>query len=165
MSVKSPRDFKGQKDYKTIVLSKELAIDLLRNLNTELNKPEYKEFKDEGDFEGLIKQIQAAVPRLDQITPASISMNEILSDLNDDEDKTKSSLYIITAHNPDELRHFTAQLGERLYETRRKSGVVRPLTSFIFDEADNALDENNQKKFRQKIEKISKKKLVILISH
>jgi len=36
---------------------------------------------------------------------------------------------------------------------------------FIFDEADNALDENNQKKFRQKIEKISKKKLVILISH
>jgi ABC-type bacteriocin/lantibiotic exporter with double-glycine peptidase domain len=36
---------------------------------------------------------------------------------------------------------------------------------FIFDEADNALDENNKKEFRQKIEKISKKKLVILISH
>jgi len=36
---------------------------------------------------------------------------------------------------------------------------------FIFDEADNALDENNQKKFRQRIEKISKKKMVILITH
>lgn len=36
---------------------------------------------------------------------------------------------------------------------------------FIFDEADNALDESNQKDFHQKIEKISKKKLVILISH
>ncbi|MCE8158946.1 MAG: ATP-binding cassette domain-containing protein [Candidatus Moeniiplasma glomeromycotorum] len=36
---------------------------------------------------------------------------------------------------------------------------------FVFDEADNALDENNQKKFRQKIEKISQKKIVILISH
>jgi len=36
---------------------------------------------------------------------------------------------------------------------------------FVFDEADNALDENNKKNFRQKIEKISKKKLVILISH
>ena len=36
---------------------------------------------------------------------------------------------------------------------------------FIFDEADNALDENNKKEFRQKIEKISKKKLVILVSH
>jgi len=36
---------------------------------------------------------------------------------------------------------------------------------FIFDEADNALDENNKKEFRQKMEKISRKKLVILISH
>ena len=36
---------------------------------------------------------------------------------------------------------------------------------FIFDEADNALDEKNKKEFRQKIEKISKKKLVILIGH
>jgi ABC-type bacteriocin/lantibiotic exporter with double-glycine peptidase domain len=35
----------------------------------------------------------------------------------------------------------------------------------IFDEADNALDENNKKEFRQKIEKISENKLVILISH
>jgi ABC-type bacteriocin/lantibiotic exporter with double-glycine peptidase domain len=36
---------------------------------------------------------------------------------------------------------------------------------FIFDEADNALDEKNKKEFRKKIEKISKKRLVILISH
>ena len=36
---------------------------------------------------------------------------------------------------------------------------------FIFDEADNALDEHNKKEFCQKIEKISKKKLVILIRH
>ena len=36
---------------------------------------------------------------------------------------------------------------------------------FIFDEADNALDENNKKEFRQKIERLAKKKLVILISH
>ncbi|CAG8464015.1 1071_t:CDS:10 [Ambispora leptoticha] len=36
---------------------------------------------------------------------------------------------------------------------------------FIFDEADNALDENNKKEFREKIEGISKKKLVILIRY
>jgi ABC-type bacteriocin/lantibiotic exporter with double-glycine peptidase domain len=36
---------------------------------------------------------------------------------------------------------------------------------FIFDEADNALDEENKKDFRQRIEKISQEKLVILISH
>jgi ABC-type multidrug transport system fused ATPase/permease subunit len=36
---------------------------------------------------------------------------------------------------------------------------------FIFDEADNALDEKNQQQFRQKIAQISRQKLVILISH
>ncbi|RHZ35527.1 ABC transporter ATP-binding protein/permease [endosymbiont GvMRE of Glomus versiforme] len=36
---------------------------------------------------------------------------------------------------------------------------------FIFDEADNALDENNKKELQQRIDKIAKKKLVILISH
>jgi ABC-type bacteriocin/lantibiotic exporter with double-glycine peptidase domain len=36
---------------------------------------------------------------------------------------------------------------------------------FIFDEADNALDKNNKKKFLQKITKIAQKKLVILVSH
>ncbi|MCE8163004.1 MAG: ABC transporter ATP-binding protein/permease [Candidatus Moeniiplasma glomeromycotorum] len=36
---------------------------------------------------------------------------------------------------------------------------------FIFDEADNALDGENREEFRQKIEKVSKKNLVILVSH
>ena len=36
---------------------------------------------------------------------------------------------------------------------------------FIFDEADNSLDENNQKAFRQKLEKLSQRKLVIFIGH
>jgi hypothetical protein len=142
-SLKKPRDYENQRpDYKTILLSKDLAADLLRALETELNKPENKEFKDGKDFEGVISQIQFAIPSLDQITPASISMSEILSDLNDDEDNTKSSLYIITAHDPDEIRSFAATLGEELYEARRRSGVVRPLTSFIFDEADEFIPQD-----------------------
>jgi chromosome segregation ATPase len=36
---------------------------------------------------------------------------------------------------------------------------------FIFDEVDNFLDENNKKEFRERIDKLSKNKLVILISH
>lgn len=36
---------------------------------------------------------------------------------------------------------------------------------FIFDEVDNFLDENNKKKFRNKINNLSEKKIVILISH
>lgn len=140
-SVRKGRDFSEQKNYKTIVLSKNLAEDLLRNLRTELDKPENKELKDDGDFNGVIEQIQRAIPSLNQITPASISMSEILSDLNADEDETKSSLYIITAHDPDTMRQFVANLGEQLYESRRRSGVVRPLASFIFDEADEFIPQ------------------------
>ncbi|WNE41151.1 MAG: Vitamin B12 import ATP-binding protein BtuD [Mycoplasmataceae bacterium] len=36
---------------------------------------------------------------------------------------------------------------------------------FIFDEVDNFLDETNKKEFRERTDKLSKKKLVILISH
>ena len=36
---------------------------------------------------------------------------------------------------------------------------------FIFDEADNALDENNKQEFHQRIEKLVKKKIIILIGH
>ncbi|WNE40506.1 MAG: Vitamin B12 import ATP-binding protein BtuD [Mycoplasmataceae bacterium] len=36
---------------------------------------------------------------------------------------------------------------------------------FIFDEVDNFLDESNKKEFRERIDKLSKRKLVILISH
>ena len=36
---------------------------------------------------------------------------------------------------------------------------------FLFDEADNALDQENKKVFREKINRISKKKIIILISH
>ncbi len=141
-SLKKTRDYENQLDYKTILLSKDLGADLLKALEIELDKPENKEFKEGKDFEGVMGQIQIAIPHLDQITPASISMNEILSDLNDDEDNTKSSLYVITAHDPDEIRKFAATLGEELYEARRRSGVVRPLSSFIFDEADEFIPQD-----------------------
>ena len=36
---------------------------------------------------------------------------------------------------------------------------------FIFDEADNSLDENNKKAVRRQLEEVAKNKLVILISH
>lgn len=48
---------------------------------------------------------------------------------------------------------------ENLFQTDANKEI------FIFDEADNALDESNKKEFRERINKLSKKKLVILISH
>jgi ABC-type bacteriocin/lantibiotic exporter with double-glycine peptidase domain len=38
-------------------------------------------------------------------------------------------------------------------------------TVFLFDEADNALDQDNQKKFQERIKELAKNKLVIYIKH
>ena len=53
---------------------------------------------------------------------------------------------------------------KQLVELNRLFDNSKNKEIFIFDEADNALDENNKKGFRQKLEKISKNKLVILVS-
>ncbi len=134
--LQAPRDYKGQKDYKRITLNKSLAEELIKVLNQELAKPENREFhKDKGgDFEGVIGQITSAIPLLESISPAAISMSQILTDLNDK--ASGSSIYIIQAHNPSEMREFAATFGEAVYESRRRSGEIRPLVSFIFDEAD-----------------------------
>jgi DNA helicase HerA-like ATPase len=62
-----------------------------------------------------------------------VTLGEIVKDLNDSH---KSSLWIIQAHNPHELRSFSRRLGEAVYESRRQAGLIDPLVSFIFDEAD-----------------------------
>lgn len=64
---------------------------------------------------------------------AVITIPALIKEINDPEE---SGLYIIQAHNPDDLRHFSWMLGTFTYEERRRSGQIAPLVSFIFDEAD-----------------------------
>jgi len=132
--LKTPRDYQGRKDYKRILLNKDLAEELLNTLREELDKPENKEFREGQDFQGVIDLISDAIPELDHISPAALSMNEMLADLNNGE--SGASLYIIQAHDPDGMRRFVARLGNEVYEARRRSGEILPLVSFILDEAD-----------------------------
>jgi hypothetical protein len=63
----------------------------------------------------------------------SVSMATIVRWINDPD---QSNLIIVQAHDPDSLREFAAQLSYVAYESRRRSGQITPLASFIFDEAD-----------------------------
>jgi hypothetical protein len=63
-------------------------------------------------------------------------LREIVDDLND---RSHSSLWVVQAHNPHELRAFSKRLGEALYEQRRLGGLIDPLVSFVFDEADEII--------------------------
>jgi len=63
----------------------------------------------------------------------SVSMSTIIDWINDPE---QSHLLVVQAHDPDALREFAAKLAHVAYESRRRTGQITPLASFIFDEAD-----------------------------
>jgi ABC-type bacteriocin/lantibiotic exporter with double-glycine peptidase domain len=54
---------------------------------------------------------------------------------------------------------------KQLANINRALATKKDCQIFLFDEADNALDEDNQKEFREKIKELAKNKLVIYIKH
>ena len=80
-------------------------------------------------------RVTEAAAKPQEVLPASaqIGTREIVNELND---PSRNSLMIFQAHDPDALREFAARLAGIAYESRRKTGQIKPLASFIFDEAD-----------------------------
>ena len=86
------------------------------------------------DFQITIGRKIYELARLGQYrTGSTIITQEMINDLNN---ISKSSLYIIQSHDPDELRNFAFEFGNDLFENRRRNGIIEPVVSFIFDEAD-----------------------------
>lgn len=134
-------------DYKNIKFTPELSKEIREILEKELEQESSKEFKQDQDFENHIAQLHKLEKLTQEIWKAGITLDEIIADLNDTE---SSSLWIIQAHSPDELRNFSKRLGEEIYEKRRQNGIVNPLVSFIFDEADEFIPSrspNNKKSY------------------
>ena len=61
------------------------------------------------------------------------NFNDVINELNN---PATSSLIIVNAFDPDQMRQFAYYLGIRLYETRRRRGLISPIITFVFDEAD-----------------------------
>lgn len=76
-----------------------------------------------------------------------ISIPEFVEELND---KDKKAIYIIQSHDPDELKKFVHYLANAIYEDRRKTGTILPLVSFILDEADEFIPQDNYAKGESK---------------
>jgi hypothetical protein len=91
------------------------------------------EFRDTVQRDGTIFAQQRPLP-----PDLAITIPALIARLNDRE---RSGLYVIQAHDPDDLRHFAAVLGNLTYEDRRKSGQIVPLVSFVFDEADEFIPQ------------------------
>ena len=116
-------------DYKKTAFTPERAKDIREGFQNALE--EDGTFAE--DFEPILTRLEQLERATAENFAAGTTLDEIVEDLND---TTRSSLWVIQAHNPNDLRNFSKQLGEAVYESRRQNGVIDPLVSFIFDEAD-----------------------------
>jgi DNA helicase HerA-like ATPase len=123
----------GVKDYKATKFSPELVKKIREAITAELDQPTGAEFKKDGDFSNHFAKLDELETSTTETFAAGVTLDEIIDDLND---KSHPSLWVIQAHNPNELRSFSKRLGEAIYERRRQDGIIDPLVSFIFDEAD-----------------------------
>lgn len=121
------------RDYNTTRFTPELAKAIREALERELDQPEGTEFKRDGDFTNHLAKLDELERATAEDFVAGVTLDEIVTDIND---LTHPSLWVIQSHNPHELRAFAKRLGDAVYEARRLTGSIEPLTSFIFDEAD-----------------------------
>jgi len=127
-------------EYSATKLTPQLLDDILVRLLEEKTgqTKDYKDFQDYLDpFERWLRTIRQ---KLEQPLNCGVDLDAIVHDL---EDPGHSSLFVITSHDPHELRRFAKSLGELVYESRRVSGKIEPLASFIFDEADEFIPNDN----------------------
>lgn len=128
------------KDHKV----KDKGSDFIR----ELESLGFTETSNAGKF---VKQIKPKLLVKDNLLDISIglyiSIPELVKELND---TNKKAIYIIQSHDPDELKKFVNYLSNAIYENRRKTGTIIPLVSFILDEADEFIPQDNYTKGESK---------------
>ena len=105
-----------------------------------LEHPQHAEFQE--DYANHIAKLEELERSTAENLAASTTLPEIIDDLND---KTRHSLWVIQSHSPDDLREFSHNLGSELYESRRLNGVIDPIVGFIFDEADEFIRAGGQR--------------------
>lgn len=153
---------KPYRDLKTIVghifgkyykreenLTPELALKLGKELKDVLNSGD-KELstskvlsKDpseyEVDFSMIFDKLREIVSSKSKLLHCGITLEDMITILNDGDNR---SLFVVTAHSPDNLRRFSNKLGIGLFEERRQKGKISPLVSFVFDESDEFIPQN-----------------------
>ena len=116
-------------------LTPQLAGILFQNLESQLSQEKNSSYQ--SDFEPALAYLRDVRNSGEQVLRCGISRDE-LHDMLDDQEP---ALFIVLAHDPDELRRFSKRLGEEAYERRRKAGQIQPPVSFIFDEADEFIPQ------------------------
>ena len=135
----------GQRNYRETRFSPDIAKKIKEELQRLLE--ENTEFL--GDYEHHIAKLEELEQATAEDFAAGTTLPEIIRDLNNE---NHHSLWIIQSHSPDELRKFSHDLGSELYESRRLNGIIDPLVSFIFDEADEFIRSDGRGSYERSAE-------------
>ena len=111
-------------------LTEGFARQLHQQLEQQLQQDSNGQYRQ--DFQGVLRFLEQVREAAQHQLRCAISLSDILNVLDGD----GHALFVIISHNPHDLRLFARRLGEAAYESRRRSGRIEPLVSFIFDEAD-----------------------------
>lgn len=117
------------RDYKVTTFTPELAKAIREKLKDALKSD--STFAE--DYQSILERLRDLETATAERLAVGVTLQQIIEDLND---SSHPSLWVIQSHDPHELRSFSKKLGEDLYEQRRQGGIIDPLVSFIFDEAD-----------------------------
>jgi hypothetical protein len=117
------------RDYKQTTFDPELAKSIRKGVEDALaHEGTFAE-----DYAPILSKLEELERTSGETLAAGVTLDEMVADLND---RSHKSLWVIQSHNPHELRSFSKRLGDAVYEKRRQDGLIDPLVSFIFDEAD-----------------------------
>lgn len=109
--------------------------------------------KRQGTPMGTVSRAVRSLERLSQSlldvpSDAILPMDELVAELNEE---STGKIVIVTGRRDTELKRFVTTLGNQLYETRRRAGKREPFVSFIFDEADLFLPQENRDEATQDV--------------
>ncbi|ASJ03940.1 ATP-binding protein [Thermococcus barossii] len=130
----------GEYRGKDVIVTPELAEKLLNKLESELRGKSEDIKESFGKIKLALENIKT---RTGTPMALGITTSQIIELLNS---KDNPNILIFVSHDPNQIRNTSWELGTRLYEERRKNGVITPTTVFIFDEADEFIPQDVDKR-------------------
>ena len=137
----------GISNYKETTFTAATARTLADKIQNELQNQSLVMFSE--DFEPKLEKLRDIATQVQEPMAAGTTLTEIVADLND---PTRSSIWVVQAHDPNDLRKFSRQLGDTVYEGRRLTGQIDPVVTFIFDEADEFIRGNGTGSYAESAE-------------
>lgn len=121
-----------------------VSSDIVEKIKLKIKKEKDDTTQDSKDFgaylDGFDLFLNEVNKNLDKELNCGIDLTEIIDEINNPD---RPSLFVVISNSPDELRKFSGELGNFAFENRRKEGRIAPLASFVFDEADEFIPQNN----------------------